>query len=55
MTQFSVENISPVGATIVDGGFVVYILIPPVSARSKNDVGSSLQFGRVCENATLLI
>jgi len=47
MSQFHMEHISPVGATIVDGGFVVYVVVPPVSSRSKNDVGSFLQFARV--------
>ena len=48
MTQFHLEHVSPVGATVVDGDFVVYVVVPPVSTRSKNDVGSFLQFARVC-------
>ena len=48
MTQFHLEHVSPVGATVVDGGFVVYLVVPPVSTRSKSDVGSFLQFARVC-------
>jgi hypothetical protein len=47
MTPFHMEHISPVVATIVDVGFVVYLVVPPVLSRYKDKVGSSLQFAKV--------
>lgn len=48
MTLFSLEDVPQSAAAVVDGTFVLYVLIPPTASRSKADVGRVLQFAKVC-------
>lgn len=47
MTLFSVEDVPLSGICVLDGSFVTYVLIPPTAPRSKNDIGTALQFAKV--------
>jgi len=47
MTLFSVEDVPLSGVCVLDGSFVTYVLIPPTAPRSKNDIGTALQFAKV--------
>jgi hypothetical protein len=47
LTLFSLEDLPTSDVYVVDGMFVVYVVIPPAAARTKADVGKSLQFAKV--------
>ena len=45
--SFSLEEISPFQLWVVDGGFVIYVVIPPSAPREKSAIRMALQFARV--------
>jgi hypothetical protein len=52
--SFSLEDISLSDASVLDGGFVIYVLIPPAFPQAKMDVGMVLQFAKVLSAKSLL-
>ena len=53
--SFSLEDISLSDASVLDGGFVIYVLIPPAFPQAKMDVGMVLQFAKVLLPAKSLL
>ena len=45
-SPFSSEGILSSAISVVDGDFVLYVVIPPQAPRGKQDVGAALQFAK---------
>jgi hypothetical protein len=46
MTCFSLQGIPSSAISVIDGVFVVYVLIPSSAPRKRNDAGIALQFAK---------
>jgi len=53
VTLFTVDDLSSSAITVVDGVFMVYVIIPPAAPRTKNQIGAALQFAKVTDNQSI--
>jgi len=48
--MFNTHDLSSSTVTVVDGVFMVYVIIPEAARRAKNHIGAVLHFAKVIDN-----